>query len=750
MPRLSLFLFASWILLTALDLPAAEEPKTTPSRDAPGAAVTPAGAKSVEQIAEMARQAVVVITSPGRDGKRQGLGTGFVVADGLIATNLHVIGEGRRITVQLANGRRHEVTSVHASDRALDLALIRIEAQNLTPLELGDSDSLKDGQPIVALGNPHGLAHSVVSGVVSGRRAIDGRPMIQIAIPIEPGNSGGPLLDLYGRVHGLLTMKSLVTANLGFAVPINALKPLLKKPNPIPMARWLALNALDPSEWQAVFDARWRRRGERIVVDGGGSGFGGRSLCLWQRPVPEVPYEVAVTVRLGEEAGAAGLVFHADGGDKHYGFYPSAGQLRLTRFEGPDVFSWTILQQESSRHYRPGEWNTLKVRLDKEGIHCYVNDHLVVESHDTGLTSGKVGLAKFRDTQAEFRDFQVAREIAVPKVSLELVARITRSVEDLSAQGPPKAELIDGLVPEAAASAMVLRERAKRLEEQAAQLRELALAVHQKRVQNELVQALQHPEDQIDLLQAALLVARLDNEELNVDAYRKEVERMARELMAEFPKDVAETAKLAALNKYLFTERGFHGSRTDYYSRSNSYLPAVLDDREGLPITLSVLYMEVARRIGLKMVGVALPGHFVVQYLPAEGEGQLVDVFEGGQRLSKEEAERKVLAITGRPLQPEQLAPAGKRAIIIRMLSNLLGVARSEEDGKGMLRYLDVLLTLSPDAAEERWTRSLLRYQNGDRQGALEDSDWLLEHRPAGVKMDRVQEFRRLLTRPKR
>ena len=116
-------------------------------------------------------------------------------------------------------------------------------------------------------------------------------------------------------------------------------------------------------------------------------------------------------MRLDDEAGAAGLVFHADGGDKHYGFYPTGGQLRLTRFDGPDVFSWKILKDQRSPHYRPGEWNTLKVRVEKERILCYVNDQLVIESADTGLPAGKVGLAKFRDTRAEFKHFQLARQI---------------------------------------------------------------------------------------------------------------------------------------------------------------------------------------------------------------------------------------------------------------------------------------------------------------------------------------------------
>jgi regulator of sirC expression with transglutaminase-like and TPR domain len=741
----------SWVLLLCLPgLLTADDPKE-PQPVQPKPAATEPAPKSVEQVAETAKKSVAVITFAGRDGKRQGLGTGFVVAaDGLIATNLHVIGEARPITVQLADGKRYDVTSIHASDRSLDLALIRIDAKNLTPLELGDSDRLKEGQAIVALGNPHGLTHSVVSGVVSGKREIDGRPMIQLAIPIEQGNSGGPLLDMHGRVHGILTMKSLVTNNLGFAVAINALKPLLKKPNPIPMSRWLTIGALDPAEWTTVFEAHWKQRAGKIIAEGVGIGFGGRSLCLSQRPVPELPYEVAVAVRLDDEGGAAGLVFHADGNNKHYGFYPSAGQLRLTRFEGPDVFSWTILRQIPSSHYQPGEWNTLKVRLEKGKIQCYVNDHLVTESTDAGLTSGKVGLAKFRDTRAEFKHFQVAKQ--VPKTSLpaELVTRITKSVEGVSPQGTLKPDLVDALVPDVTASMTVLRERAKLLEQQAAQLRDLAAAVHQKRVQAELVKALQPKEEEIDLFYAALLVAKLDNDELDVEVYRKEVERMVRDINAGLPKNADEKAKLTALNKYLFTERGFHGSRGDYYNRANSYLNEVIDDREGLPITLSVLYMEVARRVGLKVVGIGLPGHFVVQYLPAKGEAQLLDVYEGGSVLSQAEAQQRVRDITGQPLKKEHLAAVTKKAILVRMLQNLINITRAEGDVKGVLRYLDTILALTPEAADERLLRAAGRFQLGNRQGALEDVEWLLDHHPEGMKVERVLEFRRLLTRPER
>ncbi|MFG0334457.1 MAG: S1C family serine protease, partial [Maioricimonas sp. JB049] len=251
---------------------------------------------------------------------------------------------------------------IFATEKSQDLAILRVDARGLPPLELGNSDEIVQGQPVVAFGNPQGLEHSVVAGVVSGiREDVEGMAMIQLAIPIEPGNSGGPVLDEQGQVQGIITLKSLVTNNLGYAVTINSLKPLLENPNPIAVARWLTIGRLNPKEWQVPGDVRWTQRAGRIHVEGVGEGFGGRSLCLSQIETPEVPFEVAVTVRINEEDGAAGLVVHSNGGDRHYGFYPSSGALRFSRFDGPVVYDRQVLMDARSPHFRPDDWNRLKV-----------------------------------------------------------------------------------------------------------------------------------------------------------------------------------------------------------------------------------------------------------------------------------------------------------------------------------------------------------------------------------------------------
>ncbi len=737
MPCLRLLIVACVLTLAAPTAPADEKGK--------GPAVM-----SVEELAKTARSSVVVVRTTGRDGKQRGLGSGFVVSkDGLIATNLHVIGEGRPIEVQTADGKKHAVTVVHASDRPLDLALLRIDAKDLTPLDLGDSDKLADGQAVVALGHPRGLEHSVVSGVVSGRPKIEGRPMIQVAMPIEQGNSGGPLLDMHGRVRGIITLKAQVTPNLGFAVPVNALHNLMKKPNPVLIARWITIGTLNPEEWAVVFEGRWRQRTGTITADGMGTGFGGRSLCLAKKEAPPVPYEVAVTVRLADEAGAGGLVFHADGRDKHYGFYPSAGKLRLSRFEGADVYSWKVLHNEASPHYRPGDWNTIKVRIEKEKILCYVNDHLVHESTDQGLTGGKVGLAKFRNSHVEFKHFRVGAKLPPMTPPAEVVARVTKMAAEIAPQGPPKAGHVDQdqVLKDAPASLTALRERARLLEQQAAQLRELAVLVHHKTTLTELERVTRGKDENIDLIHAALLLARMDNEELEVEMYRNQVDRIAREIAAALPKGAGEKEKLAALNKDLFAGRGFHGSRGDYYNRANSYLNEVLEDREGLPITLSLLYMELGRRLGLKIEGVSLPGHFVVRHVPAKGKPQLIDVFEDGKPLSRAEAEQKVRDVTGEAPHAEMFAAVGKRAILVRMLHNLRALTQKEGDAPSFLRYQDAILTLIPDSAEERFLRARARFETGDRAGAIADLDWLLEHNPPGVDREAITKLRRLLSR---
>jgi serine protease Do len=677
--------------------------------------------KSTEEIIERARDSVVVITQRARDGSIEGIGSGFVInKNGLIATSLHVIGEGRPIEIAFANGDKFPVTEIHASDRKLDLALIRVAATNLPAFRLADSDELKQGAPVIAIGNPRGLTHSAVQGIVSAFREFEHGKMIQLAIPIEPGNSGGPLLDANGRVIGILEMKSAVTENLGFATPINALKTLLEKPNPVPIENWIKLGALDTHKWKPAYGAHWTRRAGELRVTGAGTGFGGRSLCFYQTAPLALPYELSVTVKLDDESGAAGLIFATDGADQHYGFYPSAGQLRLTRFDGPDVFSWKILEQKSSTAYRTNDWNTLRVLFSTNSIQCYVNDQLAIESHDDALRSGGVGLAKFRQTSAQFKNFKVSPlERRAPRVE----SQIPRS------QPNTRASLLT---------------QAAQLESQAAALRKKADTLHAREIQTELTAELAKAESEIDLFKSALLIACLDNPDLEIASYQEELASMAAEISHSLPSAATSEQKLDHLINYLFKENGYHGSRSDYYNRANSYINEVIDDREGIPITLSILFMELAHRIGLETSGIPLPGHFIVAYNPRaknSKESKYIDVFEAGRVGDREQATEWAQEHSELPILPEHFRPATKKDMIVRMLRNLLALADPAEKPAQALNYIEIIMSIDSEQPADRWRRAFLLIQTGDPQSAKTDLQWLLDKKPNGVNLDRVEQL---------
>lgn len=694
--------------------------------------------ESLENLTKRVRRSSVVITHENRQGGRGGTGSGFVVSeDGLIATCAHVIGEGRPLTVRFDDDTEHKVISVHAWDAKLDLAVLRIDAKGLEPLSLAKADSLIQGTDVIAMGAPQGLEFSVVRGVVSALREIDERALIQIAIPIEPGNSGGPLLDRDGRVHGLLTMKSAITENLGFAVPVSALERLLEKPNPVPMSNWLTIGKLDPKRWTPVMGAQWKQRAGRISVSAPGDGFGGRSLCLSQRPVPELPYEIAVEVLLEDEAGAAGLVFASDGGDRHYGFYPSGGRLRLTRFDGPDVFSWNILMQEPSDAYQPGEWNHLRARVEEKKITCWVNGTKIVELEDNKLRKGKAGLAKFRQTVATYRRFQIGKDLARKETGPKILQELEKQIEQLT-QKPRDSKALEALTKQPELARSLLQRQAEALRLQAAALEEQAHLIHRQSTIQAIARAIKE-EKPGGLFQAALLIARLDNPEIELAPYLEELDRMAGEVQSLLPEKANIHQKVEALRTYLFTNNGYHGSRSEYYNRSNSYLNEVIDDREGIPITLSLLFMELSRRLDASVHGLGLPGHFVACY-EHEKKRIIIDPFEGAIAMPEEEANLLISAagFAGRALEMPVATPD---QIISRMLRNLKTIAIDEKDFSGALNYVNALLALAPEDAQERLSRALLLVQSKKGEEAKPDLEWLLKEKPEGLHLDRIRDL---------
>lgn len=702
---------------------------------------------NVEELVGKVSQSVVTIRVTDRDGAESGIGTGFVIDDsGMIATNMHVIGQGRAFTITDYQGNKLSAEAVFASDVTADLAIIQVDfaETKLPALPLTDPDAAKQGMRVFAFGNPLGLEKSVVDGILSARREIEGQNLLQLAMPIEPGNSGGPLVDSQGGVLGIVNMKSLLDSNLGFAIPVQRLVDLKNNPNSITIDRWVRLAEVDLETWEPLFGATWQQKGGRISASGSGDAFGGRSLLLQRSKKHSQPLEISVQVKLDDEAGAAGIVFHSDGNEKHYGFYPSGGNLRLSCFRGASVFSWQVLAEVPSQYYLPGQWNQLKVSLKDDGITCSVNGHVVIESSDKQFTSGRIGLAKFRSTKPEFRKFEFGPSIADPELSKQASKVLDRLRTPNIAFQQIGQEQLRQLADSDTLAAQQLSRQAIRLKEQAERLEQLARDVRRSKTLQQL-ETLQDTPEPERLLRGALLIAMLDHPDLDPQAYVQQIDRMAAEINESLAKDAGTQARRQALHRYLFEQNGFHGSRSEYYHPANSHLNRVLDEREGLPILLSILYMELGKRIGLDVVGIGLPGNFVVRDQTDTKAPQLVDPFDRGKELSRRDAADIVLRFSGRLLQDSDLEPQEVTAILTRVLNNLIGVAGRRNDGEGMLAYADALVAITPDDFQRRILRARLRGMTGRHHLAMEDFDWLLEQDLSPVEENDVLQLKESL-----
>jgi hypothetical protein len=169
----------------------------------------------------------------------EGGGTGFAIDDsGTIATNHHVISGARAVRVKLFSGKWVDQVDLLTEDHEADLALLRVKtSEPLKPMALGDSDTVTVGERIIAIGNPLGLEYTLTDGLVSSRRILEGKPMIQMSVPVSPGNSGGPVINMRGQVIGVTTLQ--ITGgpfgraqNLNMAVPTKALRALIKPEYP--------------------------------------------------------------------------------------------------------------------------------------------------------------------------------------------------------------------------------------------------------------------------------------------------------------------------------------------------------------------------------------------------------------------------------------------------------------------------------------------------------------------------------------
>src|SRR5262245_3361118 len=190
--------------------------------------------KWVAPVARKSLPSVVTVLSFDGDGKQFGFGSGFIVReDGLVVTCYHVIQNASAVEVGNREIGSYRVKGAVAVDRGMDVAVLKITAEDLPAVPLGDSSRVKLGQGVVAIGNPKGLTGTISAGLISQIREEDDFTLLQTSAPIYPGNSGGPLLNKHGEVIGIVAARVDDGPTLGLAVPINYARTALQNKNSV-------------------------------------------------------------------------------------------------------------------------------------------------------------------------------------------------------------------------------------------------------------------------------------------------------------------------------------------------------------------------------------------------------------------------------------------------------------------------------------------------------------------------------------
>lgn len=259
-------------------------------------------------------------------------------------------------------------------------------------------------------------------------------------------------------------------------------------------------------------------------------------------------------------------------------------------------------------------------------------------------------------------------------------------------------------------------------------------------------------DEHFPLLEAVACIAQDDYPELDVQQVLGDMDQLLARLLRRLPADASPLQKLRQLNQFFFQDLNFGGNLNDYYDPDNSYLNAVLLRRRGIPITLAVLWLELATGLGLNARGVSFPGHFMVKVNLPKGQ-VVIDPFNG-QSMSREELAERLEAHRQRPSQGDEfdvplglyLQSASPRDIIHRILQNLKEIHSAQEDWSRLVAVQDRLIVLRPNSWAEYRDRGLAQAAQGEGPRAVADLEIYLAHagdaQDIGVMADRLQQLR--------
>ncbi len=249
-------------------------------------------------------------------------------------------------------------------------------------------------------------------------------------------------------------------------------------------------------------------------------------------------------------------------------------------------------------------------------------------------------------------------------------------------------------------------------------------------------------DEAIPLAAAALAIARMEYSELDADPYLARLDQMAQRVRTRLRQNPTARESIVLLNQVLFQEEGLRGNREDFYDPRNSFLNDVLDRKLGIPITLSVVYLEVARRVGFPVAGVGMPGHFLLKHYDAVAGELFIDAFDRGRILGPDDYQRRLDEVYGGQvdMRAEYLQPVTHHEILGRMLNNLRQIYLRQQNGRKGLAVLDMLLTIPPGSPDLLRERALLRLELDQYVGAAQDLGKYLKLAPEAADAQAVRE----------
>jgi regulator of sirC expression with transglutaminase-like and TPR domain len=256
------------------------------------------------------------------------------------------------------------------------------------------------------------------------------------------------------------------------------------------------------------------------------------------------------------------------------------------------------------------------------------------------------------------------------------------------------------------------------------------------------------PDGAIPLAEAALLMASEEYPQLEVRPYIDSLDEIANSIRWNMRAGDAPLETIDKINNVLFDTLGFHGNTENYYDPRNSFLNDVIERRTGIPITLSTLYLEIARRLEVPIVGVGMPGHFLVKYAAREVEFFL-DPFNRGGILTREDCRDRLKELYRGAVEFDErlLARVTHKQILSRMLHNLKAIYIKTESFEKSLAMVEMMMMVNPDDAEQYRDRGLLLLKRRQFEAAAKDLDRYLKMAPNAADRSEIEEHYKDLRR---